>query len=339
MISLVRAGVAAALLAVAPLLLSASRECRRKGVSQQRACRQRGDAGSADQIRRRHADQAAAANPARRRRRLQQERFPRRHGAARPDRGRRRRTTAPPGCGSRAPSCKSARRTTTKSGSCSNAHRPPPISPISERTAAARRPTVLPSSAMCWRSANCGGLHSMRCGCRSSCAKRPTCAGNMKGCARRTASACSITASMPTPPRRAPAFSSPRICRRAPTFRRSWCWPAPTSRLCRPPRSSFASKDLQHGSSYNVTLRAGLPSTVHETLSKSADFSIYVRDRNPAVHFSSTAYVLPRTGQRGIPVISTNTRAVAVEIYRLTTVASWMRSAATSMAAAIFSAA
>jgi alpha-2-macroglobulin len=75
---------------------------------------------------------------------------------------------------------------------------------------------------------------------------------------------------------------------------------------------------LQHGSSYNVTLRAGLPSTVHETLSKSADYSIYVRDRNPAVHFSSTAYVLPRTGQRGIPVIATNTRAVAVEIYRVT---------------------
>src|ERR1700733_14576192 len=64
---------------------------------------------------------------------------------------------------------------------------------------------------------------------------------------------------------------------------------------------------LQHGSDYTITLRAGLPSTVHETLSKSADFSIYVRDRKPAVHFSSTAYVLPRTGQRGIPVISTNT--------------------------------
>jgi uncharacterized protein YfaS (alpha-2-macroglobulin family) len=74
---------------------------------------------------------------------------------------------------------------------------------------------------------------------------------------------------------------------------------------------------LQHGETYTVTLRAGLPSTVHETLSKSADFSIYVRDRKPAVHFSSTAYVLPRTGQRGIPVISTNTRAIAVEIFRI----------------------
>jgi len=74
---------------------------------------------------------------------------------------------------------------------------------------------------------------------------------------------------------------------------------------------------LRHGETYTVTLRAGLPSVVHETLSKSADFAIYVRDRSPAVHFASTAYVLPRTGQRGIPLISTNTRSIAIEIYRL----------------------
>jgi uncharacterized protein YfaS (alpha-2-macroglobulin family) len=74
---------------------------------------------------------------------------------------------------------------------------------------------------------------------------------------------------------------------------------------------------LKHGESYTVTLRAGLPSVVHESLSKSSDFSIYVRDRKPEVHFSSTAYVLPRTGQRGIPVVSVNTKAVAVEIYRI----------------------
>jgi alpha-2-macroglobulin len=74
---------------------------------------------------------------------------------------------------------------------------------------------------------------------------------------------------------------------------------------------------LKHGDGYKVTLRAGLPSTVHETLSKSADFSIYVRDRKPSVGFSGAAYVLPRTGQRGIPVISVNTRSVAVEILRI----------------------
>ncbi len=74
---------------------------------------------------------------------------------------------------------------------------------------------------------------------------------------------------------------------------------------------------LQHGQTYTITLRAGLPSVVHETLSKSVDYAIYVRDRRPAVRFSSTAYVLPRSGQNGIPVVSVNTRAVAIEIYQV----------------------
>ena len=74
---------------------------------------------------------------------------------------------------------------------------------------------------------------------------------------------------------------------------------------------------LKHGERYSITLRAGIPSQVNETLSKSADFSIYVRDRKPMVRFTGKAYVLPRTGQRGIPVVSVNTAAVAVEIYRI----------------------
>ncbi|MDE1973342.1 MAG: alpha-2-macroglobulin family protein [Hyphomicrobiales bacterium] len=74
---------------------------------------------------------------------------------------------------------------------------------------------------------------------------------------------------------------------------------------------------LQHGETYNITLRAGLPSTVHETLSKSGDYAIYVRDRKPSLRFTTTSYVLPRTGQRGIPIISTNTKAAAIEIFRL----------------------
>ncbi len=74
---------------------------------------------------------------------------------------------------------------------------------------------------------------------------------------------------------------------------------------------------LKHGERYAVTLRAGLPSTVKETLSRSAEFNVYVRDRKPFVHFAGKAYVLPRTGQRGIPVVSVNTRSVAAEIYRI----------------------
>jgi alpha-2-macroglobulin len=74
---------------------------------------------------------------------------------------------------------------------------------------------------------------------------------------------------------------------------------------------------LRHGERYMITLRAGLPSVVKETLAKSADFTIYVRDRRPFVRFTGKNYVLPRTGQRGIPVVSVNTDTVAVEIYRI----------------------
>jgi len=74
---------------------------------------------------------------------------------------------------------------------------------------------------------------------------------------------------------------------------------------------------LRHGERYAITLRAGLPSAVRESLPKSADFTIYVRDRKPFVRFTSKAYVLPRTGQRGIPLVSVNTPAVAIEIHRI----------------------
>jgi alpha-2-macroglobulin len=74
---------------------------------------------------------------------------------------------------------------------------------------------------------------------------------------------------------------------------------------------------LKHGERYAVTLRAGLPSVVNETLTKSAEFAIFVRDRKPFVRFSGKAYVLPRTGQRGIPVLSVNTSAVLLSVYRI----------------------
>jgi uncharacterized protein YfaS (alpha-2-macroglobulin family) len=74
---------------------------------------------------------------------------------------------------------------------------------------------------------------------------------------------------------------------------------------------------LKHGDSYAITLRAGLPSTVGEDLLKDAVFNIYVRDRSPSVRLSGKAYVLPRTGQQGIPLITVNTDLVKVTIYRI----------------------
>jgi alpha-2-macroglobulin len=74
---------------------------------------------------------------------------------------------------------------------------------------------------------------------------------------------------------------------------------------------------LKHGERYAVTLRAGLPSTVKEVLAKSADYNIYVRDRKPFVRFTGKAYVLPKVGQQGIPVVSVNTEAVDIRILRV----------------------
>jgi alpha-2-macroglobulin len=74
---------------------------------------------------------------------------------------------------------------------------------------------------------------------------------------------------------------------------------------------------LKHGERYSVALRAGLPSVVKETLPKSSEFTIFVRDRKPFVRFSGKAYVLPRAGQKGIPVLSVNTQAAVLAIYRI----------------------
>ncbi|HEY0331145.1 MAG TPA: alpha-2-macroglobulin [Rhodopseudomonas sp.] len=74
---------------------------------------------------------------------------------------------------------------------------------------------------------------------------------------------------------------------------------------------------LKHGERYTINLRAGLPSAVKEVLPKSAEFNIYVRDRKPLVRFTGRAYVLPRSGQRGIPLVSVNTKTVSVQVFRI----------------------
>lgn len=74
---------------------------------------------------------------------------------------------------------------------------------------------------------------------------------------------------------------------------------------------------LKHGERYLVQVRAGLPSAVGEDLAKTSELSVYVRDRSPQAHFAGRSYVLPSVGQQGIPIVTVNTEAVAVEIYRI----------------------
>ncbi len=74
---------------------------------------------------------------------------------------------------------------------------------------------------------------------------------------------------------------------------------------------------LKHGERYRITLREGLPSAVGEALLKAADYQIYVRDRSPQAHFAGKAYVLPRQGQEGAPLVTVNTSKVAIGVYRI----------------------
>jgi len=74
---------------------------------------------------------------------------------------------------------------------------------------------------------------------------------------------------------------------------------------------------LKHGGRYAIVLREGLPSTVGESLLRAADYEIYVRDRAPQVRFTGRNYVLPRTGQAGVPLVSVNAPKLDVELLRI----------------------
>lgn len=74
---------------------------------------------------------------------------------------------------------------------------------------------------------------------------------------------------------------------------------------------------VEHGARVSFTLREGLPALSGETLLKSIDQSHYVRDRSPSVRFLGRAYVLPRSEDAAIPVVSVNATEVELHIYRM----------------------
>ncbi len=75
---------------------------------------------------------------------------------------------------------------------------------------------------------------------------------------------------------------------------------------------------LRHGERYGFVIRQGVPSSIpDEKLTKNADYEVYVRDRTPSVRFTGKNYVLPRTGQQGIPVVSVNSDKLELEVMRI----------------------
>ncbi|MEP3049502.1 MAG: alpha-2-macroglobulin family protein [Roseibium sp.] len=81
--------------------------------------------------------------------------------------------------------------------------------------------------------------------------------------------------------------------------------------------SQICADGVLHGARYQVTARSGLPAADGEKLEKSAELSIYVRDRSPSVYFLGRSYVLPSGGDPTIPIVSVNTSEVETGIYRV----------------------
>lgn len=82
--------------------------------------------------------------------------------------------------------------------------------------------------------------------------------------------------------------------------------------------SQICVEGLRHGERYGIVLRQGIPSAIPgESLLKNADYEVYVRDRTPSVRASGKTYVLPRTGQQGVPLTSVNTDKIALRVMRI----------------------
>jgi uncharacterized protein YfaS (alpha-2-macroglobulin family) len=74
---------------------------------------------------------------------------------------------------------------------------------------------------------------------------------------------------------------------------------------------------LEHGGTYRLSLRAGLPSSVGESLESPVTLNLYVRDRAPAVRFTGENFVLPDAARRGIPIVGINADSAKLELYRI----------------------
>lgn len=82
--------------------------------------------------------------------------------------------------------------------------------------------------------------------------------------------------------------------------------------------SQLCAVGVEYGKRYHVTLRQGLPAKAPEdSLIKSVELDVYVRDRDPSVRFVGKSYVLPRIDKATIPVVSVNVDTIKARVLRI----------------------
>ena len=81
--------------------------------------------------------------------------------------------------------------------------------------------------------------------------------------------------------------------------------------------SQLCMTGVDHGQRYRIVLRPGLPAASGETLVRPVELNLYVRDRTPAVRFTTRAYVLPRLGDAALPVETVNLDSLTLKLSRI----------------------
>jgi uncharacterized protein YfaS (alpha-2-macroglobulin family) len=73
----------------------------------------------------------------------------------------------------------------------------------------------------------------------------------------------------------------------------------------------------EFGQSYLVTALAGLPSATGDKLARTEENTVTVGDRSPSLGFRGNAYILPKVGSAGVPLVSVNVDNAKLALYRV----------------------
>ncbi|MFP5512000.1 MAG: alpha-2-macroglobulin family protein, partial [Alphaproteobacteria bacterium] len=91
----------------------------------------------------------------------------------------------------------------------------------------------------------------------------------------------------------------------------------PTKTALEARENSLCLRGVTHGNGYTVTLRQGLPGEDGVALKADETQRVRVPDRPSMAAFRGSAYILPRKGADGIPVVSVNTDRLDISVYRI----------------------
>lgn len=72
-----------------------------------------------------------------------------------------------------------------------------------------------------------------------------------------------------------------------------------------------------YGTDYDVTVKAGFPSAERRALMQEQILAVSAGVRDPSLGFDSNTYVLPRSGGRGVPLVSINYESARLELLRI----------------------